>query len=202
MLINLYATPPASKPGTRQLESKLGIEGIRVADLYDSERQWQAGASYLPLGRQLGGVRVHLTDQKGFVTFCNQRDMEVLLGIGRPGTWCRWAGEDYVAPDDPKWVGLYCDEADVEDLLHENECMLREYSAATTQYGRWLMPPYVWVPPVSTELRVHIEPGYDVEEVHVLYAEYDTGYGPDERIETLHQRWSRSERRRIQWNRV
>ena len=202
MLLNMYATPPATKAGTRQLESTLGIQGHRITDLYDSERQWEIGASYLPTGRQLGGVRVRLTDQKGFITFCNQRDMEVLLGIGRPDTWCRWAGENYVAPDHANWVGLYCDEVDVQDLLHEHECMLRAYSANTTPYGRWLLPPYIYVPPISVELRVHVEPGYDVEEVHALYAEYDTGYGPDERLETLQQRWARSERRRIQWNRV
>ena len=202
MLLNMYATPPATRPGTRQLESTLGIQDHRITDLYNNERQWRVGASYLPLGRRLGGVRVRLTDQKGFITFCNQRDMEVLLGIGQPGTWCHWAGEDYVTPSDPKWVGLYCDEADVQDLLHENEYMLREHSEATTMNGRWLLPQHIWVPPVSTELRIHVEPGYDVEEVHALHTEYNTGYGPDERLETLHQRWARSERRRIQWNRV
>ena len=201
MLLNIYETRPATRQGSRQLEAPIGIEGARIQDLYDATRHWTIGPSYLPShGRQLGGIRVQLVDQKGFITFCNQRDMEVLVGSGRPGEWCRWAAETYVAPGDEKWVGLYCDEADVQDILYDHETQLREYS----QYRPWLLPPGVRVPPVDIEFRVHAEAGYDVEERHVLVLDHDpeTGYGPDTRLETLHQRWARSERRRIQWNRV
>ena len=200
MILNAYATPPATKPGTRQLESTLGIQGIRITDLHNSERVWEVGASYLPLyGRRLGGIRARLTDQKGFITFCNQRDLEVLLGSGRPGDWCRWAGETYPSLGDERWVGLCCDEADMQDILYESECLLRSYAP----YSPWLLPPGIPVPPIDVELRIHVEPGYDVEETHVMHTDHDpeTGFGPDTRLETMHQRWARSERRRIQWNR-
>ena len=195
MLLNVYETRPEVVPGTRRLEADFGIQGQRLRDLYNDERYWEVGESYLPFyGRALGGIRTKLTDQKGFVTFCNQRDFEVLLGMARPGDWCRWAGEEYVAPGHTKWMGLCCDEADIEDVLFGTEMTLRQYSP----YNGWL------VPPMDVEFRVHVETGYDVEETHVLIIDHDpeTGLGPDTQFETLYRRWARSERRRIQWNRV
>ena len=200
-MLNVYETRPVLKPGTRQLEATFGIQGWRIPDLHDSERQWEVGPSFAPLyGRSLGGLRVQLTDQKGFTTFCNQRDMEVLLGQGRPGQWCRWAEETYAAPGDERWVGLCCDEADVQDILYSNEQLLRDRAP----YSPWLYPPGIPVGPIGVELRIHAEAGYDVEEYHVLVLDHDpaTGFGPDVRLETMHQRWARSERRRIQWNRA
>ena len=107
MIINPYRNPPQAIPGTRMLEETLGVTGARVPDTLNMQRIWEVQGLYMPVGgRALGGVRAKLTDQKGFVTFCNQRDLEVLLGDAAPGTYCAWNETEYVGPDDENWFGF------------------------------------------------------------------------------------------------
>lgn len=194
MLINVYQQRPAVVPGTRMLEATFGVVGVRIQDLRNTERQWEVQGLYLPIaGRALGGVRAKLMDQKGFVTFCNQRDFEVLLGVGKPGTPIRWREDEYVGPDDRDWFGFCCDEDDLLDDLYERELFLRAE-----------LPGGLLVPGMETERRVHLGPGNDCEELHIVTQDMDpeTGLFPDARLETLERRWIRSERRRVRWDRA
>lgn len=189
MLINPYQVRLPTYPGTRLLQETFGLTGYQVLDDKDPERTWVLQALYEPLPeRMVGGIRAKLYDQKGFVTFCNQRDLEVLLGIASPGTRCRWLGKDYAAPGDRNWFGLCTDSDDLVDDLFERELWLRQTQPLL---------------PSNLELtrRVHMDEGYDVEELDLLLwdADPDTGYGPDPRFETIERRWRRVSRDRVVW---
>jgi hypothetical protein len=196
MILNPYRDRVTALPGTRILEALTGVEGVRVPDPQNMFRMWEVQTLYLPIaGRALGGIRAKLVDQKGFVTFCNQRDLEVLLGFGTPGSFCPWSGTRYVSPDDSEWFGFCCDEEDLRDDLFEREMFLR----AQTPGGVLIS-----APGFDLTRRIHISATYDAEEVFVFLQDMDpeTGFFPDTRFETLERRWARSERERIRWERI
>jgi hypothetical protein len=193
MLLNVYQHRPAVIPGTRLLEATLGVVGARITDPLHAQRMWEVQGLYLPVeGRALGGVRAKLVDQKGFITFCNQRDLEVLLGIGRVGSPVEWRDDEYVAPGDREWCGLCCDEDDLLDDLQEREMFFRAQ-----------LPSGMLYPNLEMERRVHLHDTYDCEELYLVVQDCDpeTGLFPDARFETIERRWTRAERRRVRWER-
>ena len=198
MLLNAYLEPQRAKPyiGTRILTDSLNLNlrGVEVREPEKPERRWLIQTLFAPVpGRALGGIRAKLVDDKGFITFCNQRDLEVLLGDERIGAWCRWTGQYYVSPDDPEWFGLCADDDDLLDDLQERELILRSS-----------IPGGVLVPPLEIVRRVHTDLTHDYEELRVFTQEsYDqsTGFFPDSRLETVVNRWVRSHRDRIPWDR-
>jgi hypothetical protein len=172
-----------------------GLAGRRITDPLEPTRQWTVQWLLAPVhGRRLGGVRAKLVDSKGFVSFINQRDLEVLLGHGRAGEWCAWLDDHYVGPSDRDWYGICCDEEDLRDDLFERECLLRQ------QNPQW---PFL---PTGLEIRrrVHVELLQDAEELHTLLGDVDmdTGAYPDPRLQTVSRRWARVERNRLIWERV
>jgi hypothetical protein len=191
LLINVYRGLPEAIAGTRVLDLRLGIEGHTIVDPLDTRRLWQIEGIYLPVhGRAIGGVRAKLRDQKKFVTFCNQRDLEVLLGHARPGELCPWLDDSYVGPTDDEWIGLCCDEEDLRDDLLEREWGLRTQA-----------PLGILTTDFDIARRVHLGHHYDIEDLFVLLAdaEPETGHMPDTRFATLEHRWMRAERRRVRW---
>lgn len=194
MLVNVYHRPLAAIPGTRLLEETFGIVGVRLPDPHDKKRTWMVQGLYQPVrGRVLGGVRAKLTDQKGFITFCNQRDLEVMLGMASPGDDCLWTDTEYVSHADRNWLGFCCDEDDLLDDLFEQEMFLRTHAPGGILY-----------PGLEFERRVHVGHNNDCEELFSLFTDVDpdTGFFPDRRFETLERRWTRSERRRVRWERI
>lgn len=122
------------------------------------------------------------------MTFCNQRDLEVLLGLGNPGEMCFWLGKKYVEPGDKSWVGYCVDEEDLRDDLYERELLIRS--------------DYPMIPEgMSLTRLVHVEEGIDVEETYILLGDWDRdlGLSPDPRYETVQNRWVRVERIRATW---
>jgi hypothetical protein len=209
MIINLYRDRPSVIAGTRVIESPQtdSYVGVRIQDPYETGRIWDIRAAYWPVeGRVLGGIRVKLVDQKGFITFCNQRDLEVMLGEARPGAYCPWSGSTYLGPEDEGWCGFCCDEEDLIDDLYDQELFLR------AQCGGVLAPVVLVSQPDGTTYAqytgivrsVHLDKRDDHEEHFVLldhqlcYPETDM---PDSRFETVERRWMRSERRRVRWDR-
>lgn len=177
------------------LEDALGLSGTTILDPLEPYRAWTIQWIFAPIhGRKLGGVRAKLVDAKGFITFCNQRDLEVILKQGTPGQYCRWSGGRYVAPDDREWCGLCCDEEDLRDDLFEYECRVREAYAAY---------PYL---PQGLEYRrlIHLDVDNDAEELHTLLWDMDpdTYAYPDPSLKNVSRRWSRVERNRLVWERV
>lgn len=195
VLLNPSIDNPAVIPGTRMLGDALGLSGVVVLDPLEPWRQWSIQWLFAPLpGRSLGGVRARLVDSKGFITFCNQRDLEVILNHGAPGQYCQWTGKHYVSPGDPEWYGLCCDEEDLRDDLFEYECRTREH------YKN-----YAYLPTgLEFARRVHLEANQDVEELHTLLWDMDpdTRHYPDPTLQNVHRRWSRIERNRLIWERV
>lgn len=182
-------------PGTRMLEDALGLSGAVVPDPHEPWRHWTIQWLLAPIpGRHLGGVRAKLIDTKGFVTFCNQRDLEVLMQHGKPGQYCQWTGKNYVSPNDSEWCGLCCDEEDLRDDLFERECRAREH------YKEY---PYL---PQGLEFtrRLHLELNQDVEELYTLLWDMDpdTYQYPDTSLRNVQRRWSRVERLKLFWERI
>jgi hypothetical protein len=176
-------------PGTRILQSDLGLTGFQYKDPVDSSRIWILQYLFAPIPRRvLGGIRAKLMDSKGFITFCNQRDLEILLGIAQPGDYCCWTDSDYPEIGDKEWYGLCVDEEDLADDLHERELRLRQQ--------------YPGILPSNLEITRRIHDGKaDAEELDLLLWDMDTrtGLGPDTRIETIDRRWVRIERTPLRW---
>ena len=179
MILNPFMDDVSTIPGTRILSNQRGIHGTSVVDPRNPDRFWTIQWLFAPLPtRLLGGVRAMLTDVKGFITFCNQRDLEVILKMARPGSYCKWAREDYPEPGQVAWYGLCCDEIDLEDDLFMRECEIR------THYTE---APYL---PTGMELlrRVHFDENSDAEEMLTLLGDcdMDTGAWPDSPRQRLH----------------
>lgn len=192
MLLNPSRQPLPVWPGTRVLSQSFGLVGVAFEDPHQSERCWTITTIFAPIpGRALGGIRAKLVDQQGFITFLNQRDLELLLDLAKPGAWCEWLGGSYpgVTCYDEGWFGFCVDSIDLEDDLQERELLLRQ------QYSGTL--------PSNIELSrlVHAEHQHDYEELLLLLwdKDVDTGYSPDPRIETIGRRWVQVERNNVQW---
>lgn len=194
MLVNPYASLPVM-PGTHILSETLGLVGVLVEDPRQRGRTWTITNLFAPTrGRALGGIRAKLLDNKGFVSFINQRDLELLLDIASPGDWCPWLEEEYPGVNDfvEGWFGICCDTADLLDELHEYELLLRQQWGGCIPDG------------VERTRRVHSEDKVEWEELLMFLWDKDpaTNYGPDGRLETLQQRWSQVEKRGIIWSRA
>ncbi len=193
MLINPYGERKLpTYPGTRLVSVELGVMGATVQDPWRPDRSWTVRGIYAPSkGRALGGLRIKLEDNKNFITFCNQRDFEVLIGLGEPGKLCIWADEDYVEPKSDSWFGLCTDDADLIDDLFDREMAIRAEMPGVLTTGL-----EIW-------RRIHLSRGLDVLEFHILIADADRdGYGPDPRIETIEDRWSAVERTKQRWEAI
>lgn len=191
MLINPYLAENrdvvATIPGTRIVVDPLEVTGAKLHDPANSRRVWTVTALYAPVrGRVVGGLRAKLVDNKGFFTFCNQRDLELLLGYAEPGDYCSWLGDDYVDTTDRRWIGFGVDSDDMLDDLYERELELR------AQYADGVPLPTN----MSFERRVHDGAGNDYIELMLLMwdGDPDTGYSPDTRFETVERRWTSVEK--------
>ena len=187
-------------------------EGARVIDLawekahplyslsqaigctFESEgRIWTVKRFFLPLTKGRGiraGVRARVQDQFGIISFCNQRDLELLLEVKKPGEWCWWLGDKYPQLHDAgNFYGLCADEVDLMDDLHLHEWELRE------QYHYGILPGGL-----TYDRLVHKERGCDYQQRLMLMFDADrtTGVAPDNRFETLMHRWQIPVNERVQ----
>jgi len=190
MLINTSHTPVPVLPGTRILEDTMGLVGYSVHDPKEPWRLWTIQWLYAPIpGRRLGGVRAKLIDTYGFTTFCNQRDLEVLLGFAKPGARCVWNHSEYLEPDDPDWYGMCVDREDLLDDLYDRELMLRQGSVVPLS-GK------------SEVLRhIHYDEGNDKSELLVLVQDncpYAPGYA-DTEFSSINRRWASVEKQDHEW---
>ena len=199
MIVNPYTQEGRSliRPlgDTNLIEDTFGLVGYQIADLHNRYRTWTVHSLYSPArGRTVGGIRAKLVDQKGFITFCNQRDLEVLLEMASPGGWCAWLGRDYAEPLSDEWLGFCADEDDLTDDLYDRELEAR---AMYCQHGEPL--------PQGLNFKRCVHNGLHndfVEEMLLLWdACPDTGMSPDTRFETVTSRW-RSVERTAQINRA
>jgi hypothetical protein len=175
------------------LITDLGLTGTEIVDPRNSRRRWTVDSLYGPVyGRRLGGIRLKLVDQKGFTTFCNQRDFEVLIKLAEPGDWCQWMGEPYVDPKEEGWCGFCMDLTDLEDDLYERELALRSEHQSILPDG------------LDALRRVHVDYLRDAEDMWVLLWDRapETGRGPDTRLETIYSRWTCASRDWLEWYRL
>jgi len=194
MIVNPYAERQRviTYGGTRMIQETFGLVGAQIQDLKNPQRVWTLQGFYAPCRRGLGGLRAKFLDQKNFTTFLNQRDLEVLIGMVEPGSYCEWSNKEYPAPYEGDWYGFMMDEDDLLDDLYTREMFLRAQS-----FTGILMAGDI-------TRRVHLEDGVDVEELQALLWDTDpeTGLTPDTRLETVNRRWSRVERIRARWDRM
>ena len=190
MIVNPFMEKDRLLPysGTRILQDDFGLTGAVFMDPTDKQRAWTVQGLYTPLRyRTVQGIRTRVADSKGYVSFINQMDLEVLLGMARPGSNCRWTGRKYSEYGDHDFFGLCMDEEDLLDDLFDREQMLRG------EYGNGLLPDNL-----QFVRRLHLEDFVDVEERLLLLWDGDstTGMSPDFRSETITRRWSSVERYR------
>lgn len=193
MLLNPYKCQLQTVPGTRILSTELGLSSVVLDDPSTKNRRWAVTGVYAPVSsRRLGGIRVRLQDQKGFITFCNQRDLEVLLGVAEPGDYCPWTEQNYPGPKDREWYGFAADWEDLADDMLEREYALRTQLPGVLPYG------------LEVTRLVHLDGSNDVEELSTMLYDCDpeTGMGPDMRLETIDTRWTRVGRDKILWKRA
>ena len=182
--------------GGRLLAETFGLVGVAVRDPHEPRREWKIEGLYAPIwGRAVGGIRARMVDQKNVVSFINQRDLELLLGIVRSGDFCRWLGSDYVDPYDRRWVGFYMDDEDLRDDLYARETELRYHQEQMT--GSQVLP-------VQLELDRYVRSNADQHEMLCLLFDHDqeSGYAPDTRLETIDLRWKRIERQGVSWHQL
>lgn len=187
MLINPYTVRLATIPGTRILEESFNLGGFQIPDVNNPNRVWTLQYLLEPIpNRYLGGIRARFTDDKDFVSFCNQRDLEVWLGVANPGDDCPWTNGEYLDLDSPGWYGLCTDEEDLLDDLYDRELRLRVEHP--------ILPPEF-----ELTRRVH-DGGNDYEELFTVINDVDEdGYSPDTRMSTLAKRWVRIQRTALRW---
>ena len=187
---------------SRLLEETFGLINRKLKDDVEPGRIWTIRGFYAPIrNRLIGGIRAKVTDDRGFVSFVNQRDLEVLLNIAEPGEYCRWLGKDYTSPYARDWFGFCMDAEDLHDDLFDRELELRMHQGDLT--GSLGLP-------IGFQLtrRLHLDPKIDVEEL--LYLEQDhnpervdprSGYyvTPDLDFDRVGLRWRSIERRRTPW---
>lgn len=190
---------------TRLLVDGLGIIGLTLRDPMEKERWWTVTQVFAPVeGRMVGGVRAKAVDERGFLTFINQRDLEVLMGIGEVGSLCPWLGTDYVSTASSEWMGMCADEEDLADDLYLQELELRSHSSLDGLLNGFSYQPLSGEPEQQIVRRLHLDYGQDVEELLLLRQDFDpeTGEYPDTKPETLMQRWVKVERRKVQWRQL
>lgn len=187
MILNPYTQDGrrflATQGDSNLLIETFGIKDARFLDTVTQGRIWTVCGVYAPIrGRRIGGIRAKLFDQKGFIAFCNQRDLEVLLDIVSPGAYCEWLDEEYVEPSAQEWIGPCADSDDLIDDLYDRELEAR---ASQTQPGE-MLPEGLYFP-----RSVHGGRNDDYVEDMILLWDFDreTMMGPDLRFETIVNRW-------------
>jgi hypothetical protein len=192
----VLVNPTSSVPvltGTRLLADGLGVLGATIEDPKTSGRVWQVTSLYAPVpGRARGGIRAKLVDNKGFTSFLNQRDLELGIGLARPGQWCQWLEDYYPGINDPEYFGPCLDAEDLTDDLLEREYYIRACMPSPLPSG------------LALERHLHLDHGQDVLERLTLLWDMDreTGAAPDCRLETVERRWARIEREKLCWQRL
>ena len=191
MLVNAYSAEGRALsvpiPGTHIIANTFGVVGHQFRDLTNPHRVWTVQALYTPVpGRALGGIRAKVFDQKAFFSFVNQRDLEVLLNLATPGSYCDWLDQTYAEPGEPDWVGLGVDDQDLFDDLYDRELEARSLQDPDVALQAGL----------AFDRRVHDGAGNDYVETMLLLHDIDTltGRQPDPRIDTLERRWASVER--------
>jgi len=182
-------------PGTRVLQDSFGLMGVSFEDPIESERSWVIVGVYAPiLGRALGGIRVKVIDSKGFISFVNQRDLEVLLDFAKGGDYCPWLDNEYAYVNDYRdgWIGLMTDKADLGDDLLERELTTRE------QHGWGVLPE------LELTRLIHVRDKRDVQRLDILMwdADPETGLGPDPSLKNIWSRWTLVEEQEVKWHQL
>lgn len=170
--------------GTRILRNDFNLLDHTIEDARRPTREWTIVGVYAPLTcRAVEGIRVKVVDQSGVITFIEQMDLEVLLGLARSGAMCVWSGKRYAGPGDSSFVGLVCDEDDQLDDLMDTENVIRRSVAI--------------IPNRTTiHRKLQLEFGHEVEETWMMMGDSDveSGMSPDLRMETIERRWKRISR--------
>lgn len=188
MLIHPFGYRFRPIPGTRMLEETFDLIGAQVE--WPKGRTWTILGFYEPKGAKyiIAGVRARIRDDKGFYSFINQRDLEILIDPDLEGKWCKWMGEEYPKPGGKLWYGPCVDAIDLHDDLFAIEQELRQ------EYGEPL-------PALSLERRIHDNgTDWEREELFLHDMDIETGASPDPRLETIGSRWTTAERRSVIWD--
>ncbi len=175
--------------GTRILRNDLNLLQKELKDPENTLRVWRIVGVYAPVrGRAVVGIRVKVVDKQGIVSFVEQMQLEVLLGLVTPGTQCRWSGKTYQPAVHQLFHAFVMDDDDCMDDLLDREHILR------AQYPDGVIPDQTGLIRQYQE-----EPGLMYRDTLELLTDGDvsTGMRPDYRLETISKRWLRQNRERL-----
>ena len=188
-------------PGSRIVEGPaeyLVFVGRNFEDPKDVGRVWTVQHMYAPIpGTRLSGtpcvyLRARVLDQYGFSSFINERDLELLLEVAKPGAYCPMTGGAYpgIRDEQDGWHGFNMGLEEIEDDLQFLEMtVVRPQNSGLVPYGAELIQ------------RIHREEDIDIEKRWSAGCDWDpyTRQGPDGRIETIGYRWQHIESTRWNW---
>lgn len=178
-------TYPFRKVGhSRLLTDHLGVVDMTLRDPITPNRTWTVQGVYLPVKREMGGIRLRLTDSKNFVTYLNQRDAEVLLDFATFGSVCSWSSTRYLSPSDASFWGLCMSPEEQRDELYAQEVLLR---MALQRKGQ----DPILANNTEIDVRMHIAPRQDVRKVFRFLGDFnpETRDSPDVTFERIDRRW-------------
>lgn len=182
---------------TRRLREDLDVVGQEFTDPTNSRRCWTVDGLYAPIqARALGGVRLRVKDQKGFVSYINQRDAEVLLNYASAGELCGWLGSQrYLSPSDINFWGLCIDPFDMEDEIVSIEAMIR-YDKFRARASPIIPTGY------RISVPLHLGKGEDVLRMLSFTGDMDPGtmLSPDLSLERAARRWQILDTRKVDWS--
>jgi hypothetical protein len=195
MIVNPAQTKLQTIGSTRFLTETFGLLGTRVVDPENNRRIWTVSNTLAPVpGLAISGVRLRLVDDKGFSTFCNQRDFELISGMAKPGDLCPWTGQEYPETNSSHFFGLCMDKVDWEDDTTCLEFTLRELMQESG-YGPTI--PYGY----QLNRRLHVSPKTDVEEVTMMLDDIDEfGNTPAVSHLSISERWVNTGRMTVTWD--
>lgn len=170
---------------TRLVTTDLGLIGHKLR-CPRVNRIFTITQLFAPVQRtSIGGLRARVVDVKGFSSFINQRDLEVLLGVGSPDLECAWLGKNYVDSSSSDWGGF----ALSPPYESEDDMLIREME--------WIDAGNAFAYGASLQRRVHQEEGKDVEE-EWLFLSTKQLIAPED----VGKRWTRSDSQRVRWNAI
>lgn len=188
MIINPYAEKLERLGTSRRLVQDFDLMGCTLYSSSDNggARAWFITGFYAPTHKP--GIRAKVMDEKGFISFITQPELEVMLNVpgARAGKKVPYANFEYPSIDECEFA---VDDNDLQDDLYDREMQIRAlYPGILIPQGFNMMRRYT---NQAVDKEEHLQMGWD--------GDLSTGMYPDTRLSTVGDRWRRVQIERTYW---